>query len=215
MIRLEVFRCAPLSCWLTRESCGDRSETRKPLCATCAVGAQHARGELPTTWPDGAPIELDVREVDRPAPPPVPNASRATTFQRQTRAQRARRAAVSNAVATQPRRGPANARSIAYDGRTVSLSELARLTGIHRGALKHRIEQLGLSAEEAVARGRDTRHLPKRTWPFDGREVGIEELARAAGVTQPTMRYRLYVLGLTPEAAVARKRRAPSSGGAA
>lgn len=72
---LEVlFRCIPLGTTLRRRACGAR-HLRAELdvrgggkkgvprmdcgtCATCVVGAAHARGETPSDWPDGEPLAL-------------------------------------------------------------------------------------------------------------------------------------------------------------
>lgn len=56
---------------LTRSACGRRHESAAKAygpssarhgkvwsesCATCELGKAHARGETPTSWPDGAPV---------------------------------------------------------------------------------------------------------------------------------------------------------------
>lgn len=68
---VEAFVCAPIpGARLTRSACGTRHEnasqpwepgTRKVkvwsvTCSGCAIGAAHARGEVPRQWPDGSPI---------------------------------------------------------------------------------------------------------------------------------------------------------------
>ena len=73
---LELFRCVPLSCSLTRSACGMKHEshgakggrdrmgvvgTPSGACSRCAIGAAHLRGEEPAAWPDGAPLELAAR----------------------------------------------------------------------------------------------------------------------------------------------------------
>lgn len=59
----DLFRCKLIgSTVLSRSACGARYERKiGQTCATCAVGRQHARGALPTTWPDGA--ELVTAEI--------------------------------------------------------------------------------------------------------------------------------------------------------
>jgi hypothetical protein len=53
----DLFRCTPLNTTLSRMACGARHERKiGRTCATCTVGSQHARGALPSTWPDGAEI---------------------------------------------------------------------------------------------------------------------------------------------------------------
>lgn len=55
----DLFHCKPLASVLSRQACGARYERRiGNTCATCAVGRQHARGALPTQWPDGADLLL-------------------------------------------------------------------------------------------------------------------------------------------------------------
>lgn len=65
------FVCAPLGARLTRSACGSRHENagtpwepgaRKvkvwsEQCAKCSLGAAHARGEKPHTWPDGTRVD--------------------------------------------------------------------------------------------------------------------------------------------------------------
>lgn len=53
-----LFHCKPISnTAISRAACGARHERKiGQTCATCAVGRQHARGALPTTWPDGSQI---------------------------------------------------------------------------------------------------------------------------------------------------------------
>jgi hypothetical protein len=41
------------------EACADRHSNptlQRLTCKTCPVGAAHARGEAPASWPDGRPI---------------------------------------------------------------------------------------------------------------------------------------------------------------
>lgn len=53
----DLFNCRPLASVLSRSACGARHERRiGKTCETCAVGRQHARGALPTQWPDGAAL---------------------------------------------------------------------------------------------------------------------------------------------------------------
>lgn len=90
---MRQFRCLPLACWTSRETCVARFKKAaasprtttlhgaraKPAalvkagpCDGCQVGAAHARGERPETWPDGgAPIET--RTITLAAPPPAPS----------------------------------------------------------------------------------------------------------------------------------------------
>lgn len=204
MKRLEVFRCVPLGCWLGADACGARHEKRLPTCGTCAVGAAHALEQRPEAWPDGAPIARDVREVadPPPAPPPPPRRPREA---RPAPAPAPRRERVKREPKPPkpPKRAPRPAAEIEYEGRTVSLRELSRLTGLSRQTIAYRLRR-GLSPTEAVAlTGREGRHAPRRLWSYEGREVGISELARLAGVQISTMRHRLTTLEMSTEAAVA------------
>lgn len=53
----DLFRCTPLNSVLSRMACGARHDRRiGATCSGCAVGRQHARGALPSTWPDGSEI---------------------------------------------------------------------------------------------------------------------------------------------------------------
>jgi hypothetical protein len=53
----DLFKCKPIATILSRSACGARYERRiGATCSTCAVGRQHARGALPTTWPDGTEL---------------------------------------------------------------------------------------------------------------------------------------------------------------
>lgn len=60
------FRCVPYTGRLTVESCAERHRNptlQRLTCKTCPVGKAHARGEVPASWPDGAPIERSQLEV--------------------------------------------------------------------------------------------------------------------------------------------------------
>jgi len=52
----DLFHCEPLNTDLSRNACGARHERRMGACGGCAVGRQHARGALPSTWPDGSKL---------------------------------------------------------------------------------------------------------------------------------------------------------------
>jgi len=65
-------RCRSLSLSISREQCGAQvTRSYAPaVCRSCEVGAAHARGEVPTCWPDGEAIAERVHEVHaEPAPP--------------------------------------------------------------------------------------------------------------------------------------------------
>lgn len=59
-----MFRCSPYNVILSISACAARSSAvlgrhrivLSRTCKACPVGAAHARGELPATWEDGAPI---------------------------------------------------------------------------------------------------------------------------------------------------------------
>lgn len=81
-----VFKCIPLGAKLTRAACGTRHENaRRPwepgtrrvkvwseVCAKCEIGAAHERGQSPTKWADGTPVEaaqlLPVQAIVRQRP---------------------------------------------------------------------------------------------------------------------------------------------------
>lgn len=70
---VDAFVCLPIpGARLTRAACGTRHKnagapwepgTRKvkvwsETCSHCPIGAAHARGEMPSSWPDGKAIEV-------------------------------------------------------------------------------------------------------------------------------------------------------------
>jgi hypothetical protein len=65
--RLPVFKCERIHTRLPRSSCGKRHKAGEdPTCKRCPIGVAHAKGEEPTTWPDGSPIVvLGLRRFDR------------------------------------------------------------------------------------------------------------------------------------------------------
>lgn len=85
----ELFRCIPLGCKLRRSACGEKhvlhrdgsSGQRIAVCATCEIGTAHHRGETPTAWPDGTPLELVTITLPEPGSqgltrkPPLPPTS--------------------------------------------------------------------------------------------------------------------------------------------
>jgi surface antigen len=65
---VQLFRCHPLSCALTREACAakhriESGRAARSQCTRCEIGAAHARGEAPEQWPNGAPVETLTREI--------------------------------------------------------------------------------------------------------------------------------------------------------
>ena len=77
-IELEVFRCEPLRCTISRGACAQRhvstgrsaGQRRNPypVCRTCEVGAAHAKGERPEVQL----VTVQVRRSIKPTPPPAP-----------------------------------------------------------------------------------------------------------------------------------------------
>lgn len=97
------FVCVPWSSSQTRSGCGERHKRAKrelrhegkrgqahqvgnKRCAECTIGAAHARGEQPTSWPDGQPVKLIqitpastrwLGQSSETSPSAAPNAGRA------------------------------------------------------------------------------------------------------------------------------------------
>jgi hypothetical protein len=78
---IQLFRCYPLSVWITRDACAaqhQRFERGDPApwdqyidgsrmsgrigcaCVRCDVGARHRAGGTPERWPDGALIQIRI-----------------------------------------------------------------------------------------------------------------------------------------------------------
>lgn len=128
---IELFRCLPLSCSLTRSSCAQRHEAargsgvrrpgeRRPdatACRDCPVGLAHASGLRPTEWPDGTPI---APASTAPAP------TAATTTETETETE-------GNTMA--------KAKTYTLDGTTRTIDEWAKVAGISGTALRLRLSK--------------------------------------------------------------------------
>lgn len=163
MIRLDVFRCVPLSCELTVERCGERHAKRMMTCGTCTVGAAHEAGETPTTWSDGTPIARRGLEASTQAEPPPrrhverirdrgseplarPRMSNAERLRGQRERQRARR---ERAGAAPPR-----GQLYAWGDQALTLAQLtrtpeARAANLQRETIRNRLLS-GWSVQRAV-----------------------------------------------------------------
>lgn len=186
---LDLFRCLPLRCTLTRSSCAKRHLEVSPLagspgvqrptageCRGCVVGEAHARGERPETWPDGAAI------TERPAlstpvptePSPSLRAGRSVLIEMRARTAAARVTSTLARPAIRPpprpkekpvspnRRNGAE-RRITLNGRTDNLTGWGEELGLTGAAIAHRLAR-GWTEEEAltIAKGYSPERL-KRT----------------------------------------------------
>lgn len=123
----EHFVCVPLGTKLSRSSCAERHAKagkiqrglyatnvvlHAPSCATCPIGAAHARGEEPSAWPDGARLELVTIK-------PAVSSVKAALSEYQAHRVAHRRGA-----------GMPQAMTITHDGRTQTLREWAAEVGV-------------------------------------------------------------------------------------
>lgn len=157
---LELFRCVPLGCRLTRAACAARSVTaRAPgragvvslassACVDCEIGAAHRKGESPATWPDGASLEVTAIASASSGPPPAPK--------RKSFVYEPRRAAsfglpiAATAPAPAPKEDPmAETRTITAKGQTLTLKEWAGKLGCTDAAIRMRLKK-GWTEEAAV-----------------------------------------------------------------
>lgn len=205
----ERFRCVPLLCSLSRASCASRSRSARKLsdlragqahllshaCATCEVGRAHARGEVATHWPTGAPLEIAPALGTVPPPAPLVPRSIGTSIpvagQHATTAARKPRprlpgipkVATSTEVADAGdlRREvgtmPQPERMITHKGRTMSVSDWADEIGISKAAFASRVKTRGEA--EAIAMGKNP--------PRGGAAIKArEETPRAVKAAKPS-----------------------------
>ncbi len=225
-ISLPLFTCVVLNVRLTRSGCGaahkragkgalrvglSNSNRASPACRDCAIGAAHARGQQPASWPDGAPIATDTCIVD--ATPHV-SAPRVTARASMITAKKSRLLAADRPRAPQPpQRKPATTRQRVYqsrrgrvyehDGRALTITEWAQqpeviARGITRGGLNKRINQHGWSIENAltVAVARRAPRSPSML-THDGLTLTAPQWSKRVGLSAYVIRKRI-AMGWTP-----------------
>jgi hypothetical protein len=114
---IELFKCVPLGTKLARSSCGKRhteaggprvgngvSTVRESACRACPIGAAHARGETPTTWPTGEAVVVVQLGDLAVAPPPLEHRRGLVEIKRASRPARASNAGSSVAERAIPNR---------------------------------------------------------------------------------------------------------------
>lgn len=161
-----LFECAPLAAKLTRASCArrhveakrapthrDRGKVYSAACTECPVGAAHARGETPRTWPDGALIRVGAVGAPQPpsskplAPPAPPRRSR---FELPPAIKRPAPAPVTARTEESPMTNPVR-KMVTHAGKTQSLDDWAKEVGVNKEALRMRIAK-GWPLERAFSR---------------------------------------------------------------
>lgn len=100
---------------------------------------------------------------------------------------------------------PERGNRYAYQGRQVSVAELAKLAGCKHQAMWERLRKH--SADRAVKLGADARDAvrggrPARTYNYRGANLTLAELATRAGCSENTMKARLHRQKRSPEEAV-------------
>ena len=90
-------------------------------------------------------------------------------------------------------------------GKTLSLVGWEEETGIPEKTLWWRVNRMGLTMEQALARGR-AHHgaTPKHFTTYHGKRVSIAELSRSTGIVYQTLKERIIEKGMTGDEAAAR-----------
>lgn len=90
------------------------------------------------------------------------------------------------------------------NGRTLSLVSWEAETGIPEKTLWWRVNRMGLTMEQALARGR-AHHgaTPKHFTTYHGKMVSLADLSRGTGIVYQTLKYRVVVKGMTGDEAAA------------
>lgn len=90
---------------------------------------------------------------------------------------------------------------VMYQGKSVSVSQIARTEKVHRQTLINALKR-GESIEEAVHRLKTK--TPRKSHQFDvgGIQMTAYAIARLSGANRRSMEYRLHTKGLTVQQAV-------------
>jgi hypothetical protein len=137
---VERFVCELYRARLTRGACADRhlaartpwstksqsAALRESHCRECAIGAAHTRGEVPSSWPGGSPIEI--APALGTVPPPRPAPVRALTI-------------LPPAAETRSDDDMAGTIEISHDGITDSLEGWGRRIGLTGAAIGQRMRR--------------------------------------------------------------------------
>jgi hypothetical protein len=168
----DLFRCKPISTVLSRSACGARYERKiGQTCATCAVGRQHARGALPTTWADGS--DLLTAEI-----------SVATMASLRVHL------AIIESRPVEPRRG------MLIEGATIR--EHAERAGIDPAVIRSRIVRGEAPASAIEPRLRGAGRFPAMEVRYGRQTLTLRGLARALGKEATSVR-RWLMRGMTVE----------------
>ena len=163
-----LFQCVPLATKLTRSACGqrhasantkERGRVFSETCATCPIGAAHARGEEPTRWPDGSPIALAAISG---APPPAVRLSTAP-------------------ITKEPVMPPPT--PITFNGKTQSASDWGRELGFTPPAILNRIKRAKARGLDEKAAIQEALTKPRDSTQPRGRTVRDAKGAPVAGAT--------------------------------
>ncbi len=166
----DLFRCKPITTVLSRSACGARYERRiGQTCATCAVGRQHARGALPTTWPDGSVLltaEITVATM----------------------------ASLRIHLAIIESHTPAPRRGVRIEGATIR--EHAERAGLHPQVIRQRILRGDEPAKAIEPRLRGVGRFPAMALQYGRQLLTLRGLARVVGKDPKTVQ-RWVKRGLT------------------
>lgn len=89
-----------------------------------------------------------------------------------------------------------------YDGKSMGIKEWGDYVGVSYPTMQKRLKVM--SIEEAVKMGRQKNGRKARLFiTYKGEEMSIKELAKRTGMRYETLRYRICLVGMTPEEAVA------------
>jgi hypothetical protein len=207
-VGIEAFVCRPLSISLTRSSCAARHRTVQvkgstggpkllsTVCVDCPVGAAHLASQRPSTWPDGAPIELrTLTAVGDPASMPAAPARPRRGWQPPTKLSQTK---TEKEKTTMPMRGTTHT----WKGETKTIKEWAAEVGITDSGVRLRLKKGlnpdGSPREESAAeakpkrKGGKPRRAPERIEVKELARVDVPSLLKALGLEVRAMDGELH-----------------------
>lgn len=188
-VALALFQCIPLSARMTRSSCGKRHLeanqegkggnsarlVRDETCRGCAIGAAHARGETPITWPGGSPIAV-AAALGTPQLPATKRDVKPVVLPLLPNPRRSKSPIPPTEIAAMK-----TPKQYTHDGQSMSLGEWATKLDVHESTLRLRMKAK-MSPAQIFTQGK----LPKTGGDEKRVRPRISKLTRALS-TVPTV----------------------------